>query len=370
MVIPRRYLMSEHKVSLIHVVSRVVRKSWLLGTDPKTGKNYNHRKVWFKNRLRFLAQQFSIEVCGYAILSNHSHILVRNRPDLTGSWSAEEVARRWWQLFPRRLDNSGAPAEPTEEELELVLLDPKTGIPRGRLDLLRTRLASISWFMRCLNEYIARKSNREDECTGRFWEGRFKSTELLDQSAVLSCLAYVDLNPIHAGMAKTPEESDFTSAQDRIVARMARKKLEVLRETFHQSNKVEDSRELKQMKAELIRESKRDIWLSPLYEIPLDKNSDGYGYGSFLNMKEEDYLTLLDWTGKQMRPDKPGSIPANLQPLLTRMDIEMDAWLETVKKFDNWFHRVAGRLENITEAAKNHGKKWLVGKTGAKTAFR
>ena len=139
MVIARRYLMSEHKVSLIHTVSRVVRKGFLLGTDSHTGKNYDHRKIWFKNRLRFLAKQFSIEVCGYAILSNHSHILVRNRPDLTKSWSAGEVARRWWQLFPRRLDDSGAPAEPSEDDLELVLLDPKTGVPRGRLDLLRTR---------------------------------------------------------------------------------------------------------------------------------------------------------------------------------------------------------------------------------------
>jgi hypothetical protein len=86
-------------------------------------------------------------------------------------------------------------------------------------------------------------------------------------------------------------------------------------------------------------------------------------------MKEEDYLALLDWTGKQRRPDKTGSIPADLQPLLTRMDIEMEAWLETVKKFDNWFHRVAGRLENVNAAAKRQGKKWLAGKSGAKTAF-
>jgi len=222
--------------------------------------------------------------------------------------------------------------------------------------------------MRCLNEYIARRANREDECSGRFWEGRFKSTKLLDQSAVLSCLAYVDLNPIHAGMAKTPEESDFTSAQDRIVARIARKKLEILRETFHRDKKPEDSREFERMKAELVHESNRDAWLSPLYESSLAKKSKEYG--SFLNMNEEDYLALLDWTGKQQRPGKTGSIPADLQPLLTRMDIEMEAWLETVKQFDNWFHRVAGRLENVTKAAKQHGKKWLAGKTGAKTAFR
>jgi CHAD domain-containing protein len=122
------------------------------------------------------------------------------------------------------------------------------------------------------------------------------------------------------------------------------------------------------MKAELTREASRDSWLSPIYETLLNKNKEEYG--SFLNMREEDYLELLDWTGKQQRPDKSGSIPAELQPLLERMAIDMEAWLETVKKFDTWFHRVAGRLENVTEAAKRHGKKWLAGKTGAKTAFR
>jgi REP element-mobilizing transposase RayT len=370
MVIARRDLILEDKVSCYHVITRVVRKARLLGTDLLTGKNYDHRKIWFKNRLTFLAKQFSIEVCDYSLMESHTHLLIRNRPDLVQEWSAQDVALRWWRLFPKRFDHFGNPAEPKDEELDQVLFDPETGNPEGRLKLLRKRLASISWFMRCLNEYIARRANREDKCTGRFWEGRFKSIELLDQGAVLACMAYIDLNPIHAGLAQTPEESNFTSAQDRIVTRISKKKLAKLRSVFHQANKAgntEKPQNLDGIMAGLELEQKRDSWLSPMYKMASDKPV--VGYGSFLNMDVTDYLEILDWTGKQNRADKPGVIPGHLEPLLTRMDIEVSVWLETVTQFNNWFHRVAGRLENFAAAARVRGKRWLAGKSSAKTAF-
>ena len=210
--IPRKELIDQTEVGLYHCVQRAVRRAWLCGQDPLTGKNFDHRKVWIRKRLEFLAGQFAIDICSLAIMSNHLHLVVRNRPDLAGQWTDQEVARRWWNLFPRRKNEDDSPAEPEPHELDMLMADP------AALQERRQRLSSLSWFMRCLAEPIARQANREDGCTGRFWEGRYKCQRLLDDAAVLACSVYVDLNPIRAGMAETPETSEFTSAYERIQA--------------------------------------------------------------------------------------------------------------------------------------------------------
>src|SRR5487761_2061610 len=207
---PRRAIVATAEVGVYHCVARCVRRAFLCGKDAVTGRSFEHRKEWIRKRLEKLAGAFGIDVCGYTVMSNHLHVVLRIRPDLVQDWPEEEVAARWWKVFPQRFDVKGYPVEPEPEDLQAIIQNSAKQAER------RKRLASLSWFMRCLCEPIARQANREDDCTGRFWEGRFRSQALLDDAAILACSVYVDLNPVRAGVAKTPEESEYTSARDRI----------------------------------------------------------------------------------------------------------------------------------------------------------
>lgn len=192
-----------------HCIARCVRRAFLCGEDTFSGQSYEHRRQWILDRLTALDQMFAVDVCAYAIMSNHYHLVLYINQAEAESWSADEVIRRWSLLFKRpvlieRFQKNECTSNAELKKVTEIIED------------WRQRLMDISWFMRCLNEYIARKSNEEDGCTGRFWEGRFKSQALLDEQALLTCMAYVDLNPVRAGIADCPEGSDFTSVQQRI----------------------------------------------------------------------------------------------------------------------------------------------------------
>ena len=198
------------EVQVVHAVQRCVRRAFLCGDDPFSGQCYEHRRHWIRARIEFLASVFGIDCLTYTVLSNHLHIVLRNRPDIVMNWSDEEIGKRWLRLFPKRRNKDGSPKRPTAAELQMITSDAK------RIEELRRRLSDISWWMRCTAENIARQANREDQCTGRFWEGRFKAQLLLDEASLLACAAYVDLNPVRAALARAPEESEFTGAKDRI----------------------------------------------------------------------------------------------------------------------------------------------------------
>ena len=130
--------------------------------------------------------------------------------DVALAWDDKEVATRWLKLFGGKPLVRSFVAGEKLSEAQLSTIS-------SMIARYRKRLFSISWFMRCLSEPIARQANAEDDVTGRFWEGRFKSQALLDEASVIAAMAYVDLNPIRAGMAETPEESDYTSIQQRVL---------------------------------------------------------------------------------------------------------------------------------------------------------
>jgi len=271
------------------------------------------------------------------------------------TWSDDEVARRWLRLFPRRRTKDGEPEEPTPEEIQGI-----TGTAE-RLVELRRRLSDMSWWMRCVAENIARRANREDSCSGRFWEGRFKAQLLLDEASLLACAAYVDLNPVRAAMANTPEESEYTGAKDRI---------DDLRERGVRSWKGggQASRQTGSTHGwERSRRRKRSGWMSPL---EINSKSDPVGADAsscgrraslkgFLSMSLRKYLELLDWTGRQLRSGKRGAIPSELSPILERLGLDASGWCDLVQKFGKLFKRAAGSSEHLCAEAARRGQGYM-----------
>ena len=90
------------EVGVYHCVQRVVRRAFLCGVDPLSDKSYDHRRSWIRDRLESLAGFFGVEIAAFAVMSNHLHVILRNRPDVVALWSDQEVARRWLAVFPRR----------------------------------------------------------------------------------------------------------------------------------------------------------------------------------------------------------------------------------------------------------------------------
>ena len=104
----RRFLVDPTEVGIDHCVNRCVRRSFLCGKDPVSGKDYEHRRQWMQDRIQFLAGQFGVDVLGFAVPSNHLHVVLRNRPDVVQDWSDTEVARRWWnKVPPKTIGQSG-----------------------------------------------------------------------------------------------------------------------------------------------------------------------------------------------------------------------------------------------------------------------
>jgi len=374
MALPRSTYVQEGQEGVYHCFSRCVRRAFLYGFDPLTGRDFSHRKVWMVDRLRYLAAIFAIEVCAYAILENHYHTILRTRPDIVALWSDREVATRWLTLFPRHRDLEGTPLPPDEKDIRALADCPE------RIAKLRRRLCSLSWFMGRLNEFIARAANKEDGVKGRFWESRFKCQVLLDDAAIAAGMVYVDLNLIRAGLAATPEKSDFTSIQERIRAwqneTMTAASVPTDAAQDRQSGsfnrdrlKLENAGEISNPIPERIssmRNSFDGAALSACWLCPIQSDSDRRG---ILQMTSAEYFDLVDKSGRMTRSDKRGVIDADLTPILLRIGANPDAWLDTISRFGSKFRLAAGLLSNLRNFADQLGRRWLQGVATARAAF-
>lgn len=303
-----------------HCICRCVRRAFLCGKDHYSGQDYAHRRQWVVDRLVVLVEMFAIDLCAYAVMSNHYHVVLRVDRSRALSWSDREVAERWMTLFSgpllvrRWLHESVTEAEALKAQ-EII-------------EQWRERLYDLGWFMRCLNEHLARLANDEDNCKGRFWEGRYKCQALLDEKAVLRCMAYVDLNPVRAGMAATPESSDYTSVQQRS-------------ETLGANGNPESRPRL--------------LALVDADSVELEDEK------TICRVRTLDYLELVDGTGRAVREDKRGAIEPGAAAILERLGIDQRSWLAHMKPRKQRVPVAVGALSSLRAFARATGRCWIAG---------
>lgn len=304
----RKHLVCLSDTLYYHVSSRCVRRAFLCGVDQHTGRDYEHRRSWVEDRVRVLSSLFSIDLCAYAVMSNHYHLVVKLNPDEPAGWSDDEVLNRWTALFRGpllvRRYRAGEPMTPAESDTV-----------RSTAAVFRHRLSSLSWFMKCLNEPIARKANTEDRCTGHFWEARFYSQSLCSERALLAAMVYVDLNPVRAKLANTPEQSEYTSIKARLEG-------DYRRSTLNEAV----SRMLE--RGELHHFDTPIRLLMPFAEDAARSIADSAT--AVLPVRKHDYFKLVDATGLmgiQARID-----PA-LAPVLVRLGLSEEQWTQASTTF-------------------------------------
>ena len=306
-----------------HCISRVVRKAFLCGYDRTSQQNYEHRRQWVIDRLAVLSEVFCIDICAYAIMSNHYHLVLYINKEQVDGLTDVEVVERWRKIYngPDVIQRFIDGEKLSSELLTLV---------KETIDKWRNRLEDISWFMRCLNEHIARKANFEDNCKGRFWEGRFKSQALLDQQALLTCMTYVELNPIRAKIAETPEGSEFTSIKQR----------------------VEESSQKQQGKS--AQETKRIALKAFVDKTKPVNHCIPYSY--------QEYLALVDWSGRIIKAHKRGAIHEDLPPILLRLNIDPEYWIKIMSpKGCHHFSHALGCKSILMSYAKKLHINWIKG---------
>ena len=338
----RKVVVVADEVGVYHCISRCVRRAFLCGEDVYSGRNYAHRRAWVRDRVQHLSALFGIEVFAYSVMSNHLHLVLRNRSDRVAQWGDREVAERWCRVCPGKAALERG--EPYDVNKFKALLNDA-----AMLEVVRHRLSDLSWFMRCLNEFLARRANREDGCTGRFWEGRFRCQRLMDAGAMLACMAYVDLNPVRAQIADGLDDSQFTSVYDRVMAQRARVRLKAL-------GSISDPtvEQLRQIEREASRQSVAD-WLLDFSDAS----------SPFTDVDVEYYLSLVEWTGRTIRADKPGSIPVELEGVLDCFGIDARHWASSVRSYGSLFYRIAGKVEQLLGYAQRRGQGWFCGQLGS-----
>ncbi len=372
------------EVCLVHVTHRCVRRAYLTGVDKVTGEDHSERREWIRRRAESLASVFAIDLLQYATMENHVHLIVRNRPDVVDQMTDEEVAIRWLKVYPgKRLDDCLAQA--SESEVQMLLQNPQ------KLARCRRNLSDISWFMRSLAEPIARRANREDECTGHFWEGRFGAKRILDEAGLLACAVYVDLNPIRAAMAETPAEAAYTSAYDRFHGEQGAEIESAAFDLVPVSNE-QAGEEIRNTPVDQLQEKRREQRQNPtkrrvrrdgwLARLTLNKDvlggqpevhTDGLRASDkgFLNLEWQDYWQLVCWTAAQTIGKATVELPAHLTKCLAKIGVDLSQWSDLMQNFRQYFGgaNCIGTSASMAADAQRVGRRWHRGQRAVAGLF-
>lgn len=356
-----------------HCISRCVRRESLL-REPC-------RREWLLRRLDFLSRHLAIEVVAFAVMENHLHLLLRTRPDAVEGMSDEDVARRRIAVTREQADEADRRGnlswrdDASNGRGVRALLSSATGLAAAR-----RQLSDLGWFHKLLKEPCARRWNSEDDVTGHFWEGRYRSLRVLDPDSLVRVANYIDLNEVRACSARSVASSLWTSARtqwtrfrdglQRYLARGPRT-------------------------AEALVTAIRSIpWKPVLSRIPdelparppFGGAATDSGQGSDLSLVG--YLELLDRRGRRVRPGKSGAIAATapspiedavadalrrcagavresvavrLRELVDRLDLPDDPQLECVAPPCHPRGSCYGSRGSLEDEARRRGTRRVVG---------
>ena len=187
---------------------------------------------------------------------------------------------------------------------------------------------------------------------------------LLDHAAVIACMAYVDLNPVRARIAPTPETSRFTSVTARVGARQRHRAVtrvwtmvasgeataEQAAATLKRAGVADKSISAAAVSAEA------GNFMAPI--VRCQRIHDGQVIISF-ELSVDNYLTLVDLTGRVLGPDKRGAIDPRLPTLLSRLDLKLDAWIATMTGWRQMHGRALDHRAVRDEMAAHHGLRWI-----------
>jgi len=209
-----------------HVVSRVVDKRFIFNAKEK-----NHFRRWMRKLEAFCG----VEVVTFCLMSNHFHLLVRvpdreSMPRLT--------KERLLELLPILYDASQRLG--IEQEIARATASDDPTWLAGILERFESRRYNLASFVKDLKQRFTRWFNRENGRKGTLWEDRYKSV-LVEGSerALLTIAAYIDLNPVRAGMVARPEDYRWCGYAEAVAGRRpARRGLcAILNHTSHGVNR-------------------------------------------------------------------------------------------------------------------------------------